>query len=1074
KSAVDAVMEEQRHGKAGDRILIEEFLVGEEASVHAITDGQTILILEPVQDYPDSKWLSLTFGNVDDVDEFLTLNDVPRENWREYIEYCDKMFKYVCGEEIKQFEVEGFLSDCNMVVMLDSSFGETTNGIIELYDQIREKEKIPRLLKHYASVEGPPLKEILPENESLRLSSKHVGQMGYEFPISGSQRQALFHYLQISDGDIIAVNGPPGTGKTTLLQSLVANSVVEGALKGESPFVIVVSSTNNQAIKNIIESFSKAKTREGNLAGRWVPGINSFALFLPAFSREIKDDTQYVKYNGEGLPDTIETGEYLEKAKEIFLGNCSRYGDRQFGKVKEAVDFLHQRLKLTVEEIKSCFDLWTRLEETTQEISVYENVGGAREYIEKLKSDAALHKGVLDKLLELKNQWLTETRSESFIIRFLIILGVKSLKRKRETRYRMILANCPKPVDHLDYGSPEKIELFIAESIQKQKQLLEDVKKEMDIVRLKLDKWEIARNAWESWKEKNHIQCNPPQTIEALDTGLRHDAFQLAIHYWEGRWLLETEKFLAGDTKRKKSKKVMETKWRRYAMLTPCFVSTFYMLPKFFKYSIYNRDENDYKSLPMLDFIDLLMVDEAGQVAAEIGGASFVLAKKAIAVGDLNQISPVRNTMYKVDVGNMKRFKLIRDWGDKEMIDQLHNNGMSAFKGSVMKIAQEKSMYQLPGHSGRGMFLAEHRRCFDDIIAYCNRLAYGGKLIPLRGSPDPDKLIFPQLGYANINSQSEKSNSSRKNSTEAQSIADWLKENQDKIEERYGDIEDAVGIITPFNAQIWELQKALNKAKIKHKSMKIGTIHTLQGAERPIIIFSPVYGFDEGRGLSFINRQINMLNVAVSRAMDSFLVFGNMCVFDPDQRTPSGILAQFLFRDEANELSGILPRKRKGDVERIDDIERHCFVLKRSIQKAESSVLIVSPYISINAIEHDKLEPEFKDAVSRGVNIKIYTDKHLDMNGKQKPYSAKGREKLKECGVELIVAQGIHNKTLCVDDVYLVEGSFNWLSSPRDPSSKYFRHNASLGYTGEHAAEYIRRAYNEIEVIAKKRNANKG
>ncbi len=164
---------------------------------------------------------------MDDLDEFLTLHDVPREKWVEYVTYCDKLFKHVCGSEMKEFEVDGFISDRNVTVILDSSFNESTNGIIELYDQIRDKEKIPRLLKHYTSLEGPPLKEILPESEYLRLSGNHVGQMGYEFSLSESQRQALFHYLHISDGDIIAVNGPPGTGKTTLLQSVVANSVVE-------------------------------------------------------------------------------------------------------------------------------------------------------------------------------------------------------------------------------------------------------------------------------------------------------------------------------------------------------------------------------------------------------------------------------------------------------------------------------------------------------------------------------------------------------------------------------------------------------------------------------------------------------------------------------------------------------------------------------------------------------------------------------------------------------------------------------------------------------------------------------
>ena len=48
---VDDLMEKKSLGAAGQRVVVEEFLAGEEVSVLAITDGETILILEPVQDH---------------------------------------------------------------------------------------------------------------------------------------------------------------------------------------------------------------------------------------------------------------------------------------------------------------------------------------------------------------------------------------------------------------------------------------------------------------------------------------------------------------------------------------------------------------------------------------------------------------------------------------------------------------------------------------------------------------------------------------------------------------------------------------------------------------------------------------------------------------------------------------------------------------------------------------------------------------------------------------------------------------------------------------------------------------
>ncbi|MCX7704301.1 MAG: phosphoribosylamine--glycine ligase, partial [Planctomycetota bacterium] len=49
--ALDAIMKEHSFGEAGRRVVIEEYLEGEEVSFLALTDGKTILPLEPVQDY---------------------------------------------------------------------------------------------------------------------------------------------------------------------------------------------------------------------------------------------------------------------------------------------------------------------------------------------------------------------------------------------------------------------------------------------------------------------------------------------------------------------------------------------------------------------------------------------------------------------------------------------------------------------------------------------------------------------------------------------------------------------------------------------------------------------------------------------------------------------------------------------------------------------------------------------------------------------------------------------------------------------------------------------------------------
>ena len=83
-----------------------------------------------------------------------------------------------------------------------------------------------------------------------------------------------------------------------------------------------------------------------------------------------------------------------------------------------------------------------------------------------------------------------------------------------------------------------------------------------------------------------------------------------------------------------------------------------------------------------------------------------------------------------------------------------------------------------------------------------------------------------------------------------------------------------MGIITPFKGQSIVIKRMIKSQLPDIKNnIEVGTVHTFQGAERKVIIFSSVYGSEEG--CYFINQNKSLMNVAVSRAKDSFLVFGD-------------------------------------------------------------------------------------------------------------------------------------------------------------------------------------------------------
>lgn len=69
-------------------------------------------------------------------------------------------------------------------------------------------------------------------------------------------------------------------------------------------------------------------------------------------------------------------------------------------------------------------------------------------------------------------------------------------------------------------------------------------------------------------------------------------------------------------------------------------------------------------------------------------------------------------------------------------------------------------------------------------------------------------------------------------------------------------------------------------------------------------VFSPIYTREDGDpGEFFFNGDIRMLNVAVSRARESFVVMGDMEIFRKSGG-PAGLLAKYLFAEEINNLTG--------------------------------------------------------------------------------------------------------------------------------------------------------------------------
>ena len=852
--------------------------------------------LDPIADVKND----FIFSNIDVIAE---AKEIPQPNtayeedtvgWDEYWDYINTVFSEITFTNLQNYTAKGYTTHHKITYFATSAKIATGKSILFLYNN---------LLKDINEIELPLLSKIInPTNRErveavtdegfLLFNHMHLGQMSNEFPLSISQRKTLLSYTTSEEYAITAVNGPPGTGKTTLLQSIVATEVVKAAIKGEDAPVILACSTNNQAVTNIIDSFINAKSSLKNLAERWIPDFNGYATYLPSNSKSTKklQDINYLKGNlfgHEGTLCDLENEDYLYEAEHYFFSKFQNYFGFEPTSLEDACDELQQQV-IEIENI------------------LLEGGKIAHNYIDSitkinlflLNNEDHIEKNSFE-IIKLQ-RWRT------------ILTQIKALKNEEEVSQQINT--------YFSTGKESNNEAIFKIT----EEVISDSKKTTSYLKNCINTLNIALQAnlqLRNWMTEHQIKGYPFISEEQMwtfeyekmklkntearyfydeiDVSLRNKAFLLATHYWEARWLDATYDVIENNTEKGTGEIPVSMKWKRRAMLTPCFVATFYMAPTHFLYSQFLGESDDgnplFDYLPLYNFIDVLIIDEAGQVTPEVSIPIFSLAKKAIVVGDLKQIEPIWSIPSKIDQGNLFKDYIISEASQQEF---LKNLGFLASSGSIMKMAQNACEFEtnLGNTTESGLILLEHRRCNDEIIGFCNELAYGGILRPMKGKAKSDQ-VFPSMAAYHVEGLSERKYNSRRNLNEVKAILLWLNENKEDIQRAYNvtSVESVLGIITPFASQKGELSKMLSDSGFKVSDIKLGTVHALQGAEREIVLFSSVYSNDDEGTLFFDkDNKPNMLNVAVSRAKDSFILFGDTRIFDATKNTPSGVLKKHL------------------------------------------------------------------------------------------------------------------------------------------------------------------------------------
>ena len=325
---------------------------------------------------------------------------------------------------------------------------------------------------------------------------------------------------------------------------------------------------------------------------------------------------------------------------------------------------------------------------------------------------------------------------------------------------------------------------------------------------------------------------------------------------------------------------------------------------------------------------DYVIVDEASQVDLATGALGFSCAKKAVVVGDLKQLPNV------VPQDQKERTELI--------FRRYNLPAAFNYSGHSLLSAVTELFPNIPK-----TMLREHYRCHPEIIGFCNQKFYQDELVVLT-KPSSDKQAM--MVYRTV-----KGNHARGHLNQRQ--IDVIKE--EVIPEQKLNVSDgSVGIVTPYRDQADAL-----KAVFAGTQVKTDTVDKFQGQERSVMIFSTV-----DNEIGEFAADPNRLNVAVSRAVDQFIVVtdGN----DNDSSSPIYELIEYikyhnhdvidsrvnsvfdyLYKDYALARENVL--KRHGRINEIESENLMYQVIKDILSAEEFSMYDVVSHVPLRMIISD-------------------------------------------------------------------------------------------------------------------------
>lgn len=878
---------------------------------------------------------------------------------------ADKFFLTMSGQIFKNRELpkdfliaENELREQLEQAFLDGEFNEVFSKLLNKYeispsdcryyfvknfdDEINLHSFFLKDLKYAKSINNENLNRYLSGFDSVRVNldsnkeSSHFNPNDLEtilepknyplgrFPSNPKYALSMMQQVAVNlasnaDEDIRSVNGPPGTGKTTLLKDVFADLVMEQAriiselstpeLKGnlvyhDNPYLIaklpkeiadkgiVVASSNNGAVKNIVNELPQRK--EIYQKSNWLDELEKIDYFAEISNNLLLEDegvSNDKKYWGLF---SIEGG---KKQNRDRLQNVLKAIQQELNSDKfQANPSVYEEFKIQYQKL---LDKREKMQEIADKIRLYVKLKNAYQRFElEFQQEDAQRCSELSKIREKHTQLENnkkEIESELFEHERLISMLYVN-KQIAAQDVELIKLHAPRFLWLKRLFTPSKLDTYFTrlnqaneslkaelKKVHDESQYCHSLQKEIKMHELELNQLSQRQQRYNEWKSKQEDKLIRHQEkilklqselatypVKKLNFSVPYEELQVSNFWFDDDYREEQSRlFIKALAVRKQF--IYDNKKH--------FEKALWIWEKPQNYSMRDNASDLYKAawdwvnftVPVIsttfasfnsmfrclpeNSIGNVFIDEAGQALPQASVGAIFRSKRIMAVGDPSQIQPVQ-TMDKNILG---------------FLAQHHKIASKYLVSSTQELMDSASRYGFKKQDGTwiGLPLWVHRRSSDPMFSISNKISYDNLMV--QGKEEAQGLgeWFDVGGGAKEKFVPEQ--------------ADYLKEELRKRHEEFDDIY----VITPFKNVSVQLAKELDKIgftkRENGKPINVGTVHTFQGKENKIVYF--VLGADnmsEGAARWAVSEP-NILNVAATRAKEEFYIIGNKSLYKATQ-----------------------------------------------------------------------------------------------------------------------------------------------------------------------------------------------